>query len=500
MEIKLIDKKVMLPKTNILKYNRFVISIDMRDWTEKYRPKSLDDIVGNERAIAALRKWANEWNSGAPKKRAIILSGKPGTGKTSSAYALANDHGWTVIELNTSDARNATKIKRIATSGAINETFDEHGRFVSSQDGGRKLIILDEADNLYERIEGANNTDADLSDKGGKKAIVDTIKITSQPMILIVNDYYSLIKGSGEILKDICTLIRFHDPYSSAVSNLLRKICVAEGINVDQKVIQTIADRCKGDIRSAVNDLQSICVDKKQVDAHSLDVLGYRDREKIIFDALREIFKTQNVKSIRESMSHLDADPGTILLWINENLPNEYRDIGDLNNGYDALSKADVFLGRTNRRKNFALWSYACDIMNGGVATAKTHNYPNERYNFPTWLRELKASKSNRDIRDSIVKKISEAFHNSNNKSKGFLLMYFQHMFRNDMHFAVKMKQRFDFTESEIKYLLGKSHSHRLKDILRSSEVVDIQPIKEEVTVPDVKEKKEIKQQNLLDF
>jgi replication factor C large subunit len=472
----------------------------MEDWTEKYRPKSLDETVGNERAITALRQWANTWSSETPKKRAVILSGKPGTGKTSSALALANDYGWAVIELNTSDARNATKIKNIATSGAINETFDDHGRFVSSQSGGRKLIILDEADNLYEKIETTKKTEDDLSDKGGKKAIVDTIKITSQPIVLIVNDYYSLIKGSGESLKEICTLIRFHDPYSTSVFNLLRKICIEEGITVDQKALQTIADRCKGDIRSAINDLQSICLDKKQVDVQSLGVLGYRDREKIIFDALREIFKTRNIQNIKESISHLDAPPENILLWIDENLPNEYKDTNDLAKGYDALSKADIFLGRTLRGQNYRLWSYASDIMNGGVATAKTHDYPNERYNFPSWLKEMKNSKSYRDIKDSIVKKISETCHNSNNKSKDFLLMYFVHMFRNNTSFAVKMKHKFDFTENEIKYMLGEDYSHKIKDILRSSETIKIKPIEEEVVVFDEKDKKESKQQSLFDF
>jgi len=473
----------------------------MEDWTEKYRPKNLDEIVGNERAVTELRKWANTWNTGTPKKRAVILSGKPGTGKTSSALALANDYGWTVIELNTSDARNATKIKNVATSGAINETFDDHGRFVSSQRGGRKLVILDEADNLYEKIESTSKTEDDFSDKGGKKAIVDTIKITNQPIILIVNDYYSLIKGSGETLKDTCTLIRFHNPYSSLVFNLLKRICIEEGVTVDQKVLHTIADRCKGDIRSAINDLQSICLAKKQVDAQSLNVLGYRDREKIIFDALREIFKTRNIQSIKESISHLDADPGSVLLWINENLPVEYRDSNDLVKGYDALSKADIFLGRTNRKQNYGLWSYACDIMNGGVATAKTHDYPNEKYSFPSWLRELKDSKSTRDIRDSIVKKISEASHNSSNKSKDFLLTYFTHMFRNDTGFAIRMKQRFDFSETEIKYLLSEKYSHKLEEILHPSETAFVKPIiEEETTVSDEVDKKESRQQSLFDF
>jgi len=190
-----------------------------------------------------------------------------------------------------------------------------------------ETVILDEADNLYEKIERKDQTGTDFSDKGGKKAIVDTIKITGQPIILIVNDYYDLIKGSGESLKETCNLIRFYDPYPSAIFNLLRRICNEEKIAIDQKALQKLADRCKGDIRSAVNDLQSICLDNKQVDSQALDVLGYRDREKVIFDALREIFKTRNIQSIRNSMSRLDKDPPSVLLWINENLPIEYRDI-----------------------------------------------------------------------------------------------------------------------------------------------------------------------------
>ena len=472
----------------------------MGDWTEDYRPKSLDEVVGNERALIELTKWASLWNSGIPKKRALILSGKPGIGKTSCALALANDFGWIPIELNTSDARNALKIKNVATFGAKNETFSDDGSYKSSQKGGRKLIILDEADNLYEKIEGSSKNVNDLSDKGGKKAIIDTIKDTCQPIILIVNDYYALTKGSGEALKSMCKHIKFYDPYPSIVFNLLRRICLKKGINVDQNVLKTIADRSKGDIRSAINDLQSICLDKAIVDIKSLSVLGYRDREKDIFNALREVFKTRNIKSIRESLSHLDADPKLVILWICENLPKEYLDLSDLADGYDVLSKADLFLGRTYRRQNYSLWSYACDLMNGGVATAKTHNYPNESYNFPTWLRQRKDAKGTSDIRDLILEKLGSVSHSSKEKNKDFLLSYFTHMFRNNTYFAIKMKNKLDLSESEIKYLLGESHKDKLKNIMNSPEKVYEKPITTVLAEEDEEEKPESMQQSLFDF
>jgi replication factor C large subunit len=477
-----------------------LLYFSMGDWTEDYRPKGLDEVVGNERALIELTKWATSWNTGIPKKKAVILSGKAGTGKTSSALALANDFGWIPIELNTSDARNALKIKNVATFGAINETFSDDGSFVSSQKGGRKLIILDEADNLYEKIESSNKEVNDLSDKGGKKAIIDTIRNTRQPIILIVNDYYALIKGSGEALKSMCRHIKFYNPYSSIVFNLLRKICLREGINVDQNVLKTIADRSKGDIRSAINDLQSICLDKTLVDIKSLNVLGYRDRDKDIFNALRDIFKTRNIKSIRESLLHLDADPKLVILWICENLPREYLDSADLARGYESLSKADLFLGRTQRKQNYALWSYACDLMNGGVATAKTHNYPNDSYNFPTWLRERKDVKGTLDVRDLIIEKLGNISHCSKSKNKSYLLSYFTHMFRNSTYFAIKMKNKLDLSESEIKYLLGESHKHKLKEILHSHEVVYEKPLPSDITEEDEVEKSEGMQQSLFDF
>jgi len=480
----------------------------MEDWTDKYRPKSLGEIYGNERAIATLRNWARMWSEGnVPKNRAVVLTGKAGIGKTTSALALANDFGWIALELNASDARNATTIKKVATSGAVNETFDDHGRFIPSNRGGRKLIILDEADNLYERIEKSENG-SDFSDKGGKKAIVETIKITNQPIILIVNDYYSLIKGSGEILKRMCTVIQYYGVNSDQIVKLLKGICGEENIFADLKLLKTIADRCKGDVRSAINDLQSISLNRQQVDIQALDVLGYRDREKIIFDVLRDIFKTRNIQNIKDSVYNIDVAPETFLLWITENLPREYIDIDDMIKGYEAVSTADLFFGRVFKRQYYGLWSYACDIMSGGVSTAKSHNYGNVKYYPSTWIREMKNSKTTRGIRDSVVKKIGALCHNSYRKSKEFLLPHFKYLFRNDTGFAYRMKNRLDLSESEIKYLLGEKYMHKMKDILRFSEKTDEKQIEIKASVSNLNEKetnkeekgKEIKQPSIFDF
>jgi replication factor C large subunit len=479
----------------------------MEDWTEKYRPKTLRDIVGNDRAISTLRTWAERWNQGKiPEKRAAILSGKPGTGKTSSALALAHDLGWTILELNASDARNETAIKRVATAGAVNETFDNFGGFTPSHKGGRKLIILDEADNLYEKID-KSEAGSEPGDKGGKKAIVETIQITKQPIILIVNDYYDLIKGGGDSLKQLCTVIQFYDVNANQIVELLKQICREENIVADIRLLKTIADRSKGDVRSAVNDLQSLCLNRKQINIEDIDALGYRDREILIFDALREVFKTKSFQSSRDCLRNIDVEPEMLLLWIDENLPREYLDVEDLVRGYHAVSKADVFFGRVKKGRNYELWSYACDLMSGGVSVAKTHSYGNTQYAFPTYMKEMKSNQSPRMIRDGVVKKISKLNHTSDRKTKEVTFPHFQSLFRNNTRFACKMIKTLDLTESEAKYLLGEKHLHKMKDILQCAEKADdkqgeieITPVMKKKNEEEKKESSDLKQPSIFDF
>lgn len=420
----------------------------MEDWTEKYRPDRLKDIVGNRKAVEQLRRWGESWLKDIPDKRAVILSGKPGIGKTSSAHALGREYSWTIIELNASDTRNSKIIKSIATTGATYETFTDNGDF---KQGSKKLIILDEADNLYESGRGK-----EYSDKGGKKAIIDTIKITKQPIILIANDIYQLLKGSGEQLKQLCHHIQFYPPYPSEIQRHLIRICQMEGKKVDGKLLQTISIQCNGDLRSAIRDLQAICTGVDRVELDIVDILGERDRSKTIFDLLQKIFLTKDIEIIKKHISLIDEDPNSMILWIDENIPRVYSNPEDLTAGYEEISKADIFLGRVYSRNNYTFWSYASDLMSIGVSISKKHSNRVSRYMFPQWLINLKQGKNYRNIKNQIIDKLSLYTHSSKKKTSQYIYPYFQFLCKKDVSFLEKMMKELDLNEEEIIFLVGK--------------------------------------------
>jgi replication factor C large subunit len=121
--------------------------------TEKLRPLHLGEVVGNPRALSELKRWADGWAPGRPlpRLRAALLEGPPGVGKTTTAWALARDRGWVVVEMNASDARNRSAIEAIAGRASLTNALSITGEFVAARDGGRTLILLDEADCLTGR-------------------------------------------------------------------------------------------------------------------------------------------------------------------------------------------------------------------------------------------------------------------------------------------------------------------------------------------------------------
>ena len=417
------------------------------DLVEKYRPRTLSEVRGNHKAVEELRKWALNWPA---EKTAALLYGKPGTGKTSAAVALANDMGWQLLELNASDKR---------TQGAINATAGAASRNASLQNA-QKLILLDEIDNLHGN-----------SDRGGAKAVTELVKKTREPVILTANDLY----GVSSTLREHCKLIAFfaireesaqktlvdiwhnerrdglraHEAVADLITRLeqperaSRDAAELEAISADLAVltdsvreletlretlsdigrslsavdmisIQQIVKNARGDLRSAITDFQAY-FGGAQMETAS------RDRAQSPFDLMRSIFSdTDPIKPLIISYG-VDETPEDLIHWVDENLPRSLKD-GALARAFQVLRRADIYLGRTRKRQNYGLWRYAAELMTVGVNVLSRQNrgqrHAAAKYSPPTHWMRLGQTRSKRALRDAVATKIGTANHISVTKAR----------------------------------------------------------------------------------
>ncbi len=415
------------------------------EWTEKYRPTSLTQVVGNDNAVRSMRRWADSWKNGIPKKKALALRGEPGTGKTSSALALANDYGWVVIEMNASDHRNADSIRRVAGIGSISQTFSESGEFLSTIDGRRKLIVLDEADNLFGR-----------EDYGGAKAITETIKETSQPIILIVNDYYALTRKASAV-KTLAVSVDFSRLSDKAVVRVLQGICSKEALDVDLSVLEMIAKNAGGDMRGAINDLQMLVEGRSSIGEADAGALGGRDQEVELQVALENMYGARTAKSARNATIDIDKTPDELMLWIDESIPQEFRSSSERAAAFDALSKSDIYLRRTRQLQHYGLWSYAKEMMTAGVSLARESRprRTSARFGFPSYLIVMSRSKSIRASRKALCSKLSPILHTSGKRVGNSVLPYLSAMAKNDAELLANIGAEAKLDEGDVAYLLG---------------------------------------------
>jgi len=428
------------------------------DWTELYRPKSLKEVVGNPKALKELKDWAISWESGTPAKRVAVLIGSPGVGKTSAALALAIDFGWGVIEMNASDHRNGDAIRRIAIRGALSDTFTDAGEYLSHRDGRKKLIILDEADNIFGR-----------EDQGGVPAIVELIGRTQHPVILIVNDFYALSRKSSAI-KSKTLQIKFNRIQTATVKGMLRRIAADRGLNASDRVLEVIANNSNGDLRAALRDLQAVGLGNNDIREEQAEIMDNRLTSRSNYELMAEIFHGSSPIRARHLIMDAQEDPEHMMLWVEENLPVAYRDAEDLLRGFQMLSRADMFLSRVKKRQYFGFWSYATELMSFGVCAAKQRPYRDfVRYQFPSYLMKMSRSKGQRAIKQAVGLKLGSACHISMKGAQQEVLPYFQMLYRMNKEFQLATTIDLGLDQEEAAFLLDeKVDSSAVKHLMQA--------------------------------
>ncbi|CAN6440012.1 unnamed protein product [Victoria cruziana] len=307
-------------------------------WTEKYRPKAPNDIIGNQSIIKQLHDWLLHWDeqhlhSGKSKgkkqndsasKKAVLLSGSPGIGKSTTAKLVSQMLGFEAIEVNASDSRGKSdsKIAKGIGGSTSNSTKELVSNASLSVSIGRtkktkSVLIMDEVDGMS------------AGDRGGVADLIASIKIAKIPIICICNDRYSQKLKS---LINYCLPLNFRKPTKQQMAKRLSQVAAAEGLKVDEIALEELAERVNGDMRMALNQLQYMSL--------SLSVIGYSDvKERLLssakdedispFTAVDKLFGYGGGKLRMDERIDLSmSDPDLVPLLIQENYINYRPSLG----------------------------------------------------------------------------------------------------------------------------------------------------------------------------
>ncbi|HYA58125.1 MAG TPA: AAA family ATPase [Thermoplasmata archaeon] len=509
--------------------------------SERLRPSRLDDLVGNPKARQELRAWAESWRSGKPPaRRAVLLVGPPGVGKTTAALALALEFGWSLVEMNASDARNQAAIEQVAGRASVSHTLAEAGPHRAHR---HALILLDEADCLtgrltetarsmpappgladflrvrYRTIEALNaawgltgvgrvrpfvdwesvprspgnaswarlpaaRTDIeewrglqrppDLTDRGGLAAIARLVRSTRQPIVLTVNDERPLTRYSP-VFRSNVLFLRFYPIREAEMASHLERIARSERIELAEGVLPTIVRRAAGDLRAALNDLDAISV--LPPGPLQLSALSARDLESDFASLTEEVLTRPRYYRSVEVRDRLDATPDDLLPWIEENIPRFAPDHQHTADALATLAVADRFLSWARRQRVYGLWSYASELLTGGVALSVREGTGSPRGGamFPRFLGEMGRSRGLRAVREGMVAKMAKRFHLSTDKTRETLLPFMEAVFgkahrpRSDPDWkplARGIARELELSTEEVGLLLGVEPGSREVDAL----------------------------------
>src|SRR3989304_5683267 len=238
-----------------------------------------------------------------------------------------NDLGLRVIEMNASDTRSEkaiTKVAGRATAFVALDTF--------STESKGNILFMDEVDGI-----------AGNEDRGGVSAIVKIVEESRIPVIMAANDP-DLQKLRP--LKKVSALIRFQQVRIPLIIAALQKICRKEHVNAEFEALERIAEKSNGDVRSAINDLQSLVETTKTLTLQDTVALSARNKDISMEETLREYFSAKNLLEAAILLSRSSVDYDDLLMSIGDNLPLRYTDPAELAEAYDFVSQADMYRRR----------------------------------------------------------------------------------------------------------------------------------------------------------
>jgi len=201
---------------------------------EKYQPKVLDDIVGNEDQLKTLRSKSIVNGTNIPN---ILICGPSGTGKTTImktiAYNIHGDQRDTVLEINASDNRSVDSIRNVISNFCKLR--------ITLRKGNHKIVLIDEAECLS---------------TSSQQALRRIIELYSDNTRFILSCTSSIVLI--EPIQSRCAIVRLSKIDKHDIISRIRYICKAEKVIYTEDGLDSIAFTSNGDMRCAINNVHAV--------------------------------------------------------------------------------------------------------------------------------------------------------------------------------------------------------------------------------------------------
>lgn len=360
-------------------------------WTDKYAPTDIKHICGNKGNVELLNNWLTTWfdkphdlkGSSIDDFKAVLISGPPGIGKTTTATLLSKKLGYEVIEKNASDFRSKKilndQLKVCLDNTSVSGYFNQNN---TSENKKKFVLLMDEVDGMSS------------GDNGGVAQLAQFCRITKTPMILICNDK-SLPKM--RTLDRCCYDLVWRRPTAREMKSRLMTIAHREGLKLDPNLIDKLVAITHNDIRQIINILSTVARNQDSLNFNNLNEMQNSWEKEISlkpFDVVGKLLSVNHM-SINEQIGLYFNDMDLIPLMVHENYRmtrpaksngSNLETLKQLDKASDLISASDLVNSRI--RSGEQQWSLLPlhAVMSTVYPSFEIQGQITNRINFAGWL------------------------------------------------------------------------------------------------------------------
>ncbi|MFQ6011055.1 MAG: AAA family ATPase [Nitrososphaerales archaeon] len=366
-------------------------------WAERYRPLVVSSMVSNEEVRIKFSRWLSKWK---PGDKPVLLVGGPGTGKSTLVQNASAELGFSLIELNASDVRTREKMR-----GAIGPALSSSSLFQE-----KRVIFLDEVDGIYGR-----------DDYGGADFIKEIITAKTIPLVMSANsqDDDRVQKIAGYNSKNVI-LLRLNRALPRQLVLYLTSVLEKENLVVNDKTLEELIRKSKGDFRGALNTLQASKEEQRVGTFHE------RDSQLTMEQAFKKIFMASDYSEARNALS--DCDVSNVVEKIRASFQNIVAHATSLPpdrllSSLRALSELDFLVRTIDIEKRYRFLKYFDTQLSSIIFSAKDESWSYQEHDPAFWSLRFRVWNDSRILR-AIAKHVGSLHHESSAKAIAYDLQF----------------------------------------------------------------------------